>query len=402
MQEGSIRMKTTRRAVLAAGIAMPFIGRSVFAQSDAITIGSLTPQTGAGGSYGPSMVKTIRAVIDEVNAAGGVNGHKVELISENDETNPEAGVRAARKLIDVNKVSAILGTWASSVTTAVAPLCWENKVMLFSVSGADSITQLPHQGYIIRTQPNSRLQSTRGAEFLIRRGAKRVYVMSAQTPFAVSGYDTMSEVMKAAKVEMLGHVVYDPAKATFRSELDQILKAKPDTIFFNSYTPDLTTILRELYRLGYEGRKHTMAYAANVKLIEALPPEVTNGLTSLAPSPDIDSPVYHKVASVLGSTDPDPYSCQTYDHASLVLLAIAKAGAATGPAIHDAVRQISQGGGTKIGSAADGIKLLGQKQAVNYQGASGPCDFNEIGDITDCKFRFDIAEGGKYRLLEIA
>jgi branched-chain amino acid transport system substrate-binding protein len=394
-------MKTTRRAVLTAGIALPFIGRGAFAQSDVITIGSLTPQTGAGGSYGPSMVKTIRAVIDEVNAAGGINGRKVELVSENDETNPEAGVRAARKLIDVNKVSAILGTWASSVTTAVAPLCWENKVMLFSVSGADSITNLPHQGYIIRTQPNSKLQSTRGAEFLIRRGAKRVYVMSAQTPFAVSGYETMSAVMQAAKVEVLGHVVYDPAKATFRSELDQILKAKPDTIFFNSYTPDLTTILRELYRLGYEGRKHTMAYAANAKLLEALPPEVTNGLTSLAPSPDIDSPVYRKVAAVLGSADPDPYSCQTFDHASLVLLAIAKAGAATGPAIHDAVRLISQGNGTKIGSAAEGIKLLAQKQAVNYQGASGPCDFNDIGDIIDCKFRFDIAEGGKYRLLEI-
>lgn len=402
MQEGSIRMKTTRRAVLAAGIAMPFIGRRAFAQSDVIAIGALTPQTGAGGSYGPSMVKAIRNVVDEVNAAGGILGRKVELVSENDETSPEAGVRAARKLIDVNKVSAILGTWASSVTTAVAPLCWENKVMLFSVSGADSITRLPHQGYIIRTQPNSKLQGTRGAEFLIRRGAKKVYVMSAQTPFAADSYDTMTEVMKAAGVEMLGHVVYDPAKATFRSELDQILKAKPDTIFFNSYTPDLTTILRELYRLGYEGRKHTMAYAANAKLIQALPAEVTNGLTSLAPSPDVDSPVYRKVAGILGAADPDPYSCQTYDHASLALLAIAQAGSATGPAIHDAVRKISQGNGTKIGSAVDGLKLLAQKQAVNYEGASGPCAFNDIGDILNCRFRFDVADGGKYRLLEIA
>ena len=67
------------------------------------------------------MVKAVKAVIDEVNAAGGVLGRKVELISEDDQTNPEAGVRAARKRIDVDKVSAILGTWASSVTTAVAP-----------------------------------------------------------------------------------------------------------------------------------------------------------------------------------------------------------------------------------------------------------------------------------------
>ncbi len=59
-----------------------------------------------------------------MNAAGGVLGRRIELLGEDDQTNPEAGVRAARKLIDVDKVSAIIGTWASAVTTAVAPLCW--------------------------------------------------------------------------------------------------------------------------------------------------------------------------------------------------------------------------------------------------------------------------------------
>jgi branched-chain amino acid transport system substrate-binding protein len=395
-------MKLTRRSLLAAGVAMPFISRTAFSQSNTITIGALTPQTGAGGSYGPSMLRTIRAVVEEVNGAGGVLGRKVELISENDETNPEAGVRAARKLIDVNKVSAILGTWASSVTTAVAPLCWENKVMLFTVSGADSITQLPHQGFIIRTQPNSRLQSTRIGQFLLKQGAKRTFVMSAQTPFAVSGFNVVNEVMTNAKTEVLGHIVYDPAKATFRSELDQILKTKPDTIFFNSYTPDLTTLLRELYRLGFEGRKHTMAYAANAKLLESLPAEVTQGLTSMAPSPDVDSPVYKKVIGILGTNDPDPYSCQTYDHITMALLAIAKAGEASGPAIHGNVRKISQGGGTKVASALEGLKLLSQKTDVNFDGASGPCDFNDVGDIIDCRFRFEMADAGKYKLLEIS
>ena len=70
-------------------------------------------------------------------------GRKIDLSGEDDETNPDAGVRAARKLIDVNKVVAVVGTWASAVTTAVAPLCWESRTMLFTVSGADSITKLP-------------------------------------------------------------------------------------------------------------------------------------------------------------------------------------------------------------------------------------------------------------------
>ena len=104
------------------------------------------------------MLKAMQVVVDEVNAAGGVLGRKIELVVEDDQTNPEAAVRAARKLIEVNKVPAIMGTWASAVTSAVAPVCWESKTFLTTVSGADPITQLPHQGFLIRTQPNSQLQ----------------------------------------------------------------------------------------------------------------------------------------------------------------------------------------------------------------------------------------------------
>src|SRR4029079_963217 len=135
---------------------------------------------------GPSMRKAMEFVVQEVNAAGGVLGRKVQLVSEDDQTSPDAAVRAARKLIDVDKVSAIMGTWASSVTTAVAPLCWESKTFLCTVSGADSITLLPHQGYLIRTQPNSQLQVTRLGEFILSLGAKKVFTMIPQTPFTQS------------------------------------------------------------------------------------------------------------------------------------------------------------------------------------------------------------------------
>ncbi|MGU7802809.1 ABC transporter substrate-binding protein, partial [Escherichia coli] len=88
-----------------------------------------------------------------------------------------------RKLIDVDKVVAIIGTWSSAVTTAVAPLCWESKTFLATVSGADAITLLPHQGYLIRTQPNTTLQGRKFGEFALAQGARRVFFLSPQTPF---------------------------------------------------------------------------------------------------------------------------------------------------------------------------------------------------------------------------
>jgi branched-chain amino acid transport system substrate-binding protein len=390
-----------RRAALLGGLAAPFLARTGFAQAEPIRIGTLTPLTGAGGSYGPPMVKAVKSVVDEVNAAGGVLGRKIELISEDDETNPDAGVRAARKLIDVNKVVAILGTWASAVTTAVAPLCWENKVMLFTVSGGDGITRLPHQGYIIRTQPDSNLQSDRAAAFMLAQGAKKVAYLSAQTPFAASIYARHEQVLKAGGGQALGNIIYDATKTSFRSEVDQVMKLQADTLFLNSYQPDLLVLLRDLFRAGYDGKRYTLGYAANDKLIAALPAEVTEGLISYAPSPDLDSAAYKNVQAVIGA-NPDPYSCQTFDHINLTLLAIAKANAVSGPAIHDNVRAIGNTSGTLVTGAIEGMKLLAAGKEINYSGASGPCQFTPIGDISGCKFRFDIVQKGQSKLLQLS
>ena len=394
-------MTATRRAVLAGMAAAPLAARAARTQSAPIPIGSITPQTGSGGSYGPPMVKVAAAVVAEVNAAGGVLGRPLALFSEDDETNPDAGVRAARKLIDVNQVVAVVGTWASAVTTAVAPLCWESRTMLFTVSGADSITNLPAQGYIIRTQPNTALQSQRAGQFLLQQGAKRVFALSAQTPFAVDVYNTLGEELGKGGAATAGNVIYDASKSSFRSEVEAALKAQPDAIFLNSYTPDLIVLLRELYRQGFDGKKLTFGYAANAKLLDALPADVTEGLLSFAPSPDLGSPAYARVKQILAA-EPDPYSCQVYDHVSLVALSLAKAGTASGAAIHDAVRAVSQGDGQRVTSATEGLQHLAAGQAVNYDGASGPCDFLPSGDITTCKFRFEQVRAGHYQLLSVS
>jgi branched-chain amino acid transport system substrate-binding protein len=396
---------TDRRTLLAGAAALAGLsalpGRAL-AQGAPIRIGTLTPLTGAGGPYGPVMVKAVKAVIDEVNAAGGVLGRKVELISEDDQTNPEAGVRAARKLIDVDKVSAILGTWASSVTTAVAPLCWESKTFLATVSGADSITQLPHQGYLIRTQPNTTLQGRKFGEFCIAEKAKRVFFLSPQTPFAKSQFDNITEAVKKAGGET-GSLIYDDKKPAYRSEIDEVLRFKPDAIIFGGYTPDTAVMLKDAYRAGYGGLKVAFGYAVNQKLVESVPAEVVDKTFTIAPSPAEGSKAYARLVKMIGVASPDPYTTQVYDQINLILMAIAIAGDTSGTAIKDAVRKISQAqGGAKVDNAIDGLKAIAAKQPVDYDGASGPCDFTETGDIADCQFRYEQVQGGKLALVKIA
>jgi branched-chain amino acid transport system substrate-binding protein len=399
------RFTLGRRAALlgAAGAVSTFaIGGKAFGQGTPVVFGALPPLTGAGGPYGPAMLRAIQGVIEEANAAGGIRGRQIRVVAEDDQTNPDAGVRGARKLIDVDRVSAVMGTWASAVTTAVAPLCWENRVPLFTVSGADSITLLPHQGYIFRTQPNSRLQIETASGWLLGKGARRVFHLAAQSPFAQSSQDVMAEKFRAAGGQVSGFIIYERDKTNFRSEIDQLMRSRSDTVMLNGYLPDVTILLRELFRAGFDGRKFTFAYAAPPSIFQSLPNEVTNGLITFQPSPDVDSNAFKRLQSRFGNVEVDPYSAQTNDHATLAILAAAQAGDASGTAIRDNVRKISQGAGEKVDNVTDGLRAIAAGRPVNYEGASGPVEFDERGDIRGTKFRFEVAEGGRFRVLEIA
>src|SRR5882672_5522314 len=354
--------KTTRRTLLkgaAAITAAATLPIRASAQGESLKFGILTPLTGAGGADGPRMLKAMQAVIDEVNKAGGVLGRKIEAIVEDDQTNPEAAVRAARKLIEVNKVPVIMGTWASAVTSAVAPVCWESKTFLCTVSGADSITQLPHQGYIIRTQPNSKLQGTSHAQFIASLGVMRVFCLGIQAPFALPTQKRLAEVLPQHGSELIGALTYEKEKTTYRSEIDQALRAKPDFLYLNGYAPDLTVLLRDLYRAGFDGGRFTQSYALTSKVLESLPAEVTEGVYTVQPSADVDSPAFGLAAKRL-ALEPDSYETQATDWISLVILTIAKAKEASGTALRDNVRKISQGSGLKVYSAVEGLKALSQ------------------------------------------
>ncbi len=398
-------MHPTRRAVLRTGLAagsMLATPRLLRAAEGPIPLAALVPLTGAGSSYGPDMAKAAKAVVDQVNGAGGILGRQIALTVADDQTSPDAAVRAARQLIDVTKVAAIIGTWASSVTTAVAPLCWESKTFITTTSGAESITQLPTNGYLIRTQPTTSLQGRKFGSFALETGAKKVFFFSPQTPFFQSEFDAITAVVKAAGGQT-SSLVYDDQKPSYRSEVDTILRFGPDAVILGGYTPDTTVVLKDLFRAGFKGAKIGFAYAINQKLIDSVPKPVVEGCYTLAPSPAEGGGAWDALIKLTGIQHPDPYTAQVYDQTNLVILAMALAGEASGTAIRNTVRKVSQApGGQVVVSAPDGLKAIAAKQAIAYDGASGPCKFTDSGDITDTKFRYEQVKNGAITLLKIA
>jgi branched-chain amino acid transport system substrate-binding protein len=397
----------TRRELLkASGAAGLVLGAPalVSAQSkEPIPIGTLCPLTGAGGSYGADMQRAVVAVVERINKAGGISGRPIQLFNEDDQTNAEAGVRAARKLIDVNRVVAIVSTWASAVTLAVKPLCVEAKVFLIGVSGADAVTQGDHKGYVARTQPNTNLQGRMYAKFAVtKKEWKRVAYLALQTPYARSFGEAFTAVVKAAGATITDDLVYEDKKPSYRSEVTRVLATNPDLIMLGGYTPDSVVMVKELYKAGYKGAVLGPSFAINAKFVEGVGADVAEGIWNMDRAPLFDSLAYKEFSAAVPRADQSPYAPQAWDQMTLVALALALGrGDASGTVIKDNLRNVSNPPGTVVYSFAEGAKLLGEGKKINYEGASGSCDFDAIGDILSAPFSVQQVRKGKSELVTI-
>ena len=171
------------------------------------------------------------------------------------------------------------------------------------MSGADSITLLPHQGYLIRTQPNSKLQGTSHAEFIAGMGKKKVAVIGIQAPFALSTKETLDNVLKSKGASVVSHMIYEKDKPTYRSEIDQAMKSDPDL--------PLSQRLRAGHGGGaarpVQGQHQPAASSPSPMRCRKrrwirFPPEVSAGLFTGQPSADIDGQAFKLAASDWGSS----------------------------------------------------------------------------------------------------
>jgi len=389
----------TRRGALltgAATIAAPFVmPSSAFSQSGPVKIAGLVSLTGGGSPFGPNSKLAHQAVVDEVNAAGGVLGRKVEYLAEDDTTNPEAGVRAARKLIDVDKTAAIMSVWASAVGNAVLPLCWENKVMMLAIAAADTIAELPHQGYFVRTQPHTALQGEQFAAFAIRNKSQHFYLMMPQTPFTETVFKGIRALCEPKGIK-ISSVIYDAKKTSFRSEVDEMMRAAPDTVMMGGYQPDDIVLAKDLFRASYKGKVIGFAYGVTPQFIDGAGKDAAENIYSIEPVPAGGSTAYARLKALVKKDALDTYICQAYDHVNLALLAMAKGGEASGTAIRDNIRKIANNDAAmKVDNAVDGLKAIAAGKEIKYAGASGPCKFSDIGNIIEVTFRVNQIKDGK-------
>jgi neutral amino acid transport system substrate-binding protein len=397
MDKGAGR-RTSRRTVL-AGMGAGVVSASMLSwnsawAADEIPIGMLTPLTGAGGVDGPSMLKAAEAAVAEVNAARGPLGRQLRLIVEDDQTDPEAAVRAARKLVDVDKVPAVVGTWASGVTIAVAPVTQAARVVEMSTSGASRITEIQKKGFVYRLEPDDLLFGKAYAELALKRGWKTAGVLGLNVPFTKSTVEAFRERFEKGGGKVLSFVTYNPEQTTFKSETVQAFQGNPDFIHISGYEPDVTGILRAAYEANLKKPFVIPSFAISPDAIANLGP-AAEGLIMVAEGVDEKSAAFEVMKKLFPGDSYQPHPAMAYDMINLVALAIEAAKDASGAGIDSKLKKISGPPGTVVSSFAEGAKLLRSGQDINYNGASGPIDFDQNGNIVKSNFRVAEVRDGK-------
>lgn len=399
------RANLNRRRFVATGagtVALAALPSFVFAQSaGTLRIGSLCPVSGGGSSYGSGMQKAIEIALAEINAAGGAAGRKLELFSEDSQTKPEAAVLAAKKLIEVNKVQAILGTWSSGVSLAVMPLTDAAGIIEMNTSGAPAISTLDTKDLVWRFQATNDQIGAAFAAAAEKRGFKRAATMAFNNASGIGNTEGFKKIWEKKYGKVVASVVYEPNRPSYRSELQQILAAKPDVIVTGSYLPDSTIILREWFQSGQDVKWIMPGWAANADLVKALGNEAVEGVIAVDAISNESAPSYKHLDAEYQKAMGKPvatnvYASMTYDMVISLALAAEAAGASAGPAeIAAKIREVSNPPGTKVFSFAEGKKLLAQKQKVNYEGASSRLDFDKFGDVMP-DFGMYVIEKGQF------
>jgi branched-chain amino acid transport system substrate-binding protein len=319
----------------------------VAASAQTIVIGASVPDTGPAAAPALWQRWGFQIALDEVNAAGGVLGKKVELLAYDNRCNPSEAVNAANKLIEA-KVVAILGAHCSSATLATMPLIAAAKVpMVEGIASSPKITELSGIGrneWTFRINPSDDdMMEALGLYLSQSSKIRRVAVLGEDTDFGRGGAAAFAAVAKKYGLEVISTDFHPQGYPDFTSLLTRIQQSHPDAIALFQLAGDQLNFLRNAMQLGvripYVGRFDPGGN--NVQIAQA--GGMDGSITAWTYSYLVDAPTNKAfVAEVENrhNTAPVLQTWAGYDAMRLLLKAIAEAGSADPTAIRDAIKKI--------------------------------------------------------------
>ena len=237
-------------AAAVSSLGFPAIVRS---QSDAIRLGHLTPRTGFLGPLGEYAVMGVNLAVDEINAAGGVMGRKIELITE-DSVNPQTASTKAERLIERDKVVAIVGEISSASGLAIAQVAQRNRTIFFNTGcNSDELRGKSCNRFMFHTEAANSMYVNAAGRALLRDGmvkGKKWYSLTADYAFGHDLLRVAKRFMQANGGEFAADELVPTDTTDFSAYLLKIRNAKPDLVISNLAGAQITNFMKQYVEYG--------------------------------------------------------------------------------------------------------------------------------------------------------
>ena len=363
-------MRKTLALVLVALIAMFSVfaagdSESTSASSDTYTIGFIGPLTGDNANYGIRCSNAARLAIDEINAAGGIDGKQLALIAENSLGTVDGAIAAYEKLVYSDNVCAIIGPVFTSPALAVAQRCYEDGIVMISPSATHKdVTSVGD--YVYRTVPSDSLQSEVAAHYFYEvlgyRNIACLYAMNDYSQGLATGVEEIFTELGGTVSAMETCMVGDK---DFRTQLGVIANTDAEAIYIPNYTVEDAQILEQAYQLGMD-LPFLSSDGFSDPEIYNLAGDFTDGVIYVGPAQAEASTLladFQEAYSAAYDGDmPDSFATNAYDATYILAQAIDRAGSADRELINQEVKATNDFNGANgiINFAANGDMVASQ------------------------------------------
>lgn len=382
--------------------------------SEGLRLGVLLPATGDLAPVGQGMIPAVQLLVDQVNACGGVNGKPVQVFQEDDQTQPTAGAAAMTKLVEVNRVGGVVGSFASSVSQAALDVAVRNQVPMVSPgSTSPEFTERAkkgeYKGFWFRTAPPDTYQGAALAELARKRGLNRVSTVVINNSYGLGFEREFTKAFRQKGGQIVNRPTrYDPNATTLESEARSAFAGKPQAVMAAVYAETGALLLKSAYEQGLlPGVQVLLTDAVQSEEFVASVGKTPAGTSLIAGAigtvPGADGPALAALTKLWQEKRgqaPGPFMPHTWDAAAVILLAAQAAGSNRGVDIAPKIREVAAPGGQPVSDVCEGLALLKQGKDINYQGASGNVDFDEFGDVVGSYDVWQVTPEGKIKVID--
>ena len=373
---------------MALSVAIAGMAPSTAQAQDEVKFGFMLGFTGDYAPWSPALDNAAKLAVEEINAAGGILGKTLVMVTEDNRSKVESGVSAARKLINVDKVPVIIGP-ESDIIVALQDMAKDNQVpVITSSAGTEAIDKTGGTGnFIWRVNASDSFLGVAAGKVMAENlGVKEVAILVENLEGTQSAAASFKRNYERFGGKVIKEITLTPGQSSYLGELRDLAASDPKMVFMAAAQVTGATVMKQAFQRGYDWNWWVSQELQQEDFVNAAGVDAVKGVQSWTPGQRDDDPGWIRFTEIYdGMWNEAPqagfYQAETFDAFIATALAMVAGGEATGAAVDANLAKVAGPPGEVVRTYAEGVKLLGEGKEINYEGVSGSINFNDTGNV---------------------